>query len=128
MRIGHPAVSQGSKAYILRSTLDPVLIERATLTNKRILEVEAAEAPDDVDGAEPGMRTYGSLIAWNSADQLSTLGILHVVLALILVSGKIISDSASHVPFHPPFPSASYPSLLPITPLVLLRNRSDVVA
>jgi hypothetical protein len=74
MRIGHPAVSQGSKAYILRSTLDPVLIERATLTNKRILEVEAAEVPDDVDGAEPDMRTYGSLIAWNSADQLPTLG------------------------------------------------------
>ena len=121
MRIGHPVVSQGSKAYILRSTLDPVLIARTTLTNKRILEVEAAEAPDDVDGAEPGMRAYGSLIAWNSADQLSTLG-------LILVSGKVISDSASVVPFHPPFPSTSYPSPLPITPLVLLRNRSDVVA
>ena len=108
MRIGHPAVSPGSKAHILRSTLDPVLIERTTLTNKRILEVEAAEVPDDVDGAEPDMRTYGSLIAWNSADQLPTLGILHVVLALILVSGKVISDSAALVPFHPPFPSASY--------------------
>ena len=108
MRIGHPAVSPGSKVYILRSTLDPVLIERTTLTNKRILELEAAEAPDYVDGAEPGIRTYGSLIAWNSADQLPTLGILHVVLALILVSGKVISDSAALVRFHPPFPSASY--------------------
>lgn len=90
-----PAVSQGSKTYILRSTLDPALIERTTVTNKRILEAEAAEAPDDVNGAEPGVRTYGCLIAWNSADQLSALGILHVVLALILVSGKVISDSAS---------------------------------
>ena len=112
MRIGHPAVSQGSKAYILRSTLDPVPI-RTTLTNKRILELEAAEAPDDVDGAEPGMRTYGSLIAWNSADQLSTLGILHVVLALILVSGKVISASATVRPLSlfihhfPPLPIAS---------------------
>ncbi|KAF8465443.1 MAGE-domain-containing protein [Russula ochroleuca] len=86
------AVTQGSKTYILRSTLDTALIERAALTNKRILEAEAAEAPDDVDGAEHGVRTYGTLIAWNNADQLSALGILHVILALVLVSGKVISD------------------------------------
>ncbi|KAH9987059.1 MAGE family-domain-containing protein [Russula vinacea] len=86
------AVTQGSKTYVLRSTLDPALIERAALTNKRILEAEAAEAPDDVDGAEHGVRTYGTLIAWNNADQLSALGILHVILALVLVSGKVISD------------------------------------
>ncbi|KAH9014476.1 MAGE-domain-containing protein [Lactarius hengduanensis] len=86
------AVSQGSKTYILRSTLDPALIERAALTNKRIFEVEAADAPDDVADAEPGTRTYGSLIAWNSADQLAALGILYVILALVLVSGKVISD------------------------------------
>ncbi|KAI9461517.1 MAGE-domain-containing protein [Russula earlei] len=85
-------VSQGSKTYIIRSTLDPVLIERASLTNKRILEAETADAPDDVDGAEPGIRTYGCLIAWNSSDQFSALGIMHVVLALILVSGKVIND------------------------------------
>ncbi|KAH9168580.1 MAGE-domain-containing protein [Lactarius sanguifluus] len=86
------AVSQGSKTYILRSTLDPALIERAASTNKRIFEVEAADAPDDVADAEPGTRTYGSLIAWNSGDQLAALGILYVILALILVSGKVISD------------------------------------
>jgi hypothetical protein len=91
------AVSQGSKTYILRSTLDPALIERAAVTNKRIFEVEAADAPDDVDDAEPGARTYGSLIAWNGADQLAALGILYVILALILVSGKVISDSAFHL-------------------------------
>ena len=96
---GPSATSQGSKTYILRSALDSVLIERTTSTNKRILEAEAAEAPDDVDGTDPGMRTYGCLIAWNSADQLSALGILHVILALILVSGKIISDSATPSPF-----------------------------
>jgi hypothetical protein len=98
------AVSQGSKTYILRSTLDPALIERAALTNKRLLEAEAADMPDDVDGAEQGVRPYGTLIAWNSADQLSALGILHVILALVLVSGKVISDSA-----YSPLPSMFYP-------------------
>jgi hypothetical protein len=66
--------------------------------------VEAAEAPDDVDGAEHGVRTYGSIIAWNSADQLSALGILHVILALILVSGKVITDSTSSILLFLPFP------------------------
>jgi melanoma-associated antigen len=74
------------------------------MANKRILEAEAADAPDDVDGAEHGVRTYGSIIAWNSADQLSALGILHVILALILVSGKIITDSASLILLFVPFP------------------------
>jgi hypothetical protein len=85
------------------------------MTNKRILEVEAAEAPDDVNGTEPGMRSYGSLIAWNNADQLSALGILHVVLALILVSGKVINDSMSPISlpslisrYRPFLPSPSY--------------------
>ena len=86
------------------------------MTNKCILEAEAAETPDDVNGAEPGMRTYGCLIAWNSADQLSALGILHVILALILVSGKVISDSASTIHFL-------FPWLLP-----LLQNGSHIVA
>jgi hypothetical protein len=80
--------------------LDPALIERAALTNKRLLEAEAADTPDEVDGAEHGVRTYGTLIAWNNADQLSALGILHVILALVLVSGKVISDSA-----YSPLPS-----------------------
>ena len=31
--------------------------------------MEAANAPDDVDYADSGKRTYGSLIAWNSSDQ-----------------------------------------------------------
>ena len=105
------AVVQGSKTYILRSTLDPVLVECASQTNKRILEAEAADAPDGVDGAEPGMRTYGSLIAWNNADQLSALGILHVILALILVSGKVISHSAFPVLLLSLLFSLSPPSL-----------------
>ena len=51
-------VSQGSRTYILKSTLDSVLIERASATNKFILEVEVADSPDDVDDVEPGVRTY----------------------------------------------------------------------
>ena len=70
------------------------------------------DAPDDVDGAEHGVRTYGSIIAWNSADQLSALGILHVILALILVSGKIITDSESPI----------------LLPLAFHISRSDTIA
>ena len=80
-----------------------MLIERAALTNKRILEAEAADAPDDVNDTEPGVRTYGSLIAWNTADQLAALGILHIILALILVSGRVISDSACAILSLTPF-------------------------
>jgi len=79
---------KGSETYILRPTLDPALIERAAQTNKRIFEVEAANAPDEVDGTEPGARIYGSLIAWNSSAQLAALVNLYVILTLILVSGK----------------------------------------
>ena len=59
------AVLQGSKTCILRSTLDTVLIERAAM-NKRILEGEAVDAPDNVDDTKPGARTCGSLIAVQS--------------------------------------------------------------
>lgn len=71
-----------------------MLIERVALTNKRFLEVEASDAPDNDNDTEPGVRTYSGLIAWNTADQLAALGILHVIFVLILVSGRVISDSA----------------------------------
>ena len=101
--------------------LDPVLIERTTLTNKRILEAEAAEALDDLDGTNPGMRTYGCLIAWNSTDQLSALGILHVILTLILVSGK------SSLAVRPRLFAFSDSLRFHITPLLFLRDRFYVV-
>ena len=122
-----PAVSQCSETYILRSVLDPVPIERTTLTNKPILEAEAAEAPEDVDGTNPGMRTYGCLIAWNSADQLSAPGILHVILALNLVGGKVITDGTTPSLCLLRFSPFSHLSLLHISPLLFLRDRSDVV-
>lgn len=49
------------------------------------MEEEAADARDDED--------YGSIINWSRTDQLPLLGILYVVLALILLSGKVMSDS-----------------------------------
>jgi hypothetical protein len=52
-----------------------------------------ADAPD-APADEVGARTYGSLIAWNAGDTLGALGILHVVLALILVNGKVVNDGA----------------------------------
>ena len=84
----------GLKGLILRSTLDPALIERGAVTNKLI---ETADTPDDIDDAEPSARTYRSLIMWNSANLLAALGKLYVILALIVVSGKVISDSTPHI-------------------------------
>jgi hypothetical protein len=83
----------GSKTYILRSVLDPIIIEHAALTDEAILAEEATEFhADDDEDEEPGVRSYGSIIAWSSGDQLAPLGILHVILALILVSGRVMSD------------------------------------
>jgi hypothetical protein len=97
----------GSKAYILRSTLDPILIERAAQTEEEILEEEARDhailypslnqSDDDSDDseaeAERPPKYYGSLISWTKSDQLGPIGILYVILALILVNGRAISDS-----------------------------------
>ena len=91
------ATTAGSKTYILRSVLHPLIIEHAALTDEQILEEEAVDGPDDPDDDEDGggFRTYGSIISWSSADQLGSIGILYVVLTLILVSGRVITDSTS---------------------------------
>jgi hypothetical protein len=73
--------------------LDPIIIEHAALTDEQILEEEAADALSDDDDDDFGARTYGSIISWSDADQLGPTGILYVVLALILVSGRVMSDS-----------------------------------
>jgi melanoma-associated antigen len=85
--------ASGSRTYILRSVLDPVIIEYASLTDELILEEEAADAPDDDDDDDLlGFRTYGSIISWSQADQLGHVGLLYVILTLILVSGRVMSD------------------------------------
>jgi melanoma-associated antigen len=96
-------VAAGSKTYILRSILDPLIIEHAALTDEHLLEAEAADMPSDEEEAESdderfGPRYYGSIISWSKADQLGPLGIQYVILALILVSGRVISDGQLCVP------------------------------
>lgn len=50
------------------------------------------DAPDEEADEELPQR-YGSIISWSTCDQLASLGILYVVLALILVNGKTMSDA-----------------------------------
>ncbi|TDL23424.1 MAGE-domain-containing protein [Rickenella mellea] len=83
----------GSKTYILRSALHENLIEAAAATDELILEDEImgiSEDDDEDDDANP--RTYGSILSWSSADELGSIGLLYVLLALVLVSGGVLSD------------------------------------
>lgn len=86
------AASAGAKTYILRSTLDPAIIEATAATDEQILEDEILEIPEDEEDEAP--KTFGSILSWSSADELGPLGILYVLLALILVSGGALGDSA----------------------------------
>ena len=98
-----PAAATGSKTYILRSILDAAVIEQTALTHERLLEEELVEGADD-DDDDDVPRNYGSIIAWSTADQLAALGLLHVILALILVNGRAISERACICAwFTPPF-------------------------
>lgn len=76
--------------------LDSIIIEHAALTDEQILEEESVDLPsDDDDDDDFGTRTYGSIISWSHADQLGPVSIMYVLLALILVSGRVLSDSTS---------------------------------
>jgi hypothetical protein len=73
--------------------LDPVIVEFAALTDEQILEEEVVDEPDDHDYDDPSAtRSYGSIIAWSHADQLGPIGLLYVILALILVSGRVMNE------------------------------------
>ncbi|TFK80919.1 MAGE-domain-containing protein [Polyporus arcularius HHB13444] len=92
------ATTTGTKTYILRSTLDPALIELACSPDADIRELEQKENRDDnqefaEDDNPIGTRSTGSIFAWQNADQLPSIGILYVILALILVEGRVISDN-----------------------------------
>ncbi|KAG6331955.1 hypothetical protein ID866_7133 [Astraeus odoratus] len=86
------AAAVGSRTYILRSVLDPVIIERAAMADERLLEEQVADSPDSDDDDDETPRLYGTIISWSTSDQLAALGILHVILALILVNGRAMSD------------------------------------
>ncbi|KAH9896018.1 MAGE family-domain-containing protein [Cubamyces lactineus] len=95
------AASTGTKSYILRSLLDPSLIQRATAPDPDIRELEQVEFPDEneefaEDDNPVGTRSTGSIVAWHSSDQLASVGILYVILALILVEGRSINDNDLH--------------------------------
>ena len=92
------AASSGTKMYILRSALDPALIQQACTPDAEIREMEQNENKDEneefaEDDNLISTRSTGSIIAWHNADQLPSIGILYVILALILVEGRVISDS-----------------------------------
>ncbi|KAF9530740.1 MAGE family-domain-containing protein [Crepidotus variabilis] len=98
------AAAQGSKAYMVRSCLHPLIIEHAAQTYPEILEEEGGDqgtlfpmtldddADDDDDGEVPP-KFYGSLLSWTRSDQLGSIGILYVILALVLVNGRVMPDN-----------------------------------
>ena len=96
------ATPTGTKTYILRSKLDPRLIQMAATPDDDILRIEQADlrgdeqhAVDD-DEAEISEPT-GAIIAWERGDQLQSVGLLYVILSLILVHGRTIADSTCFV-------------------------------
>ncbi|KAF5361515.1 hypothetical protein D9758_006135 [Tetrapyrgos nigripes] len=86
------ATVAGSKTYILRSTLDPLIVEHASQSQLEILDQEHTDR-DEEDENETLPQAYGSILSWSTCDQLEPIGILYVILTLILVSGRVISDS-----------------------------------
>ncbi|TBU23684.1 hypothetical protein BD311DRAFT_768055 [Dichomitus squalens] len=91
------AAPTGTKTYILRSFLDTALIEQACAPDAEIREIEQKEHVDEneefaEDDNPVGQRSTGSIFSWHASDQLAATGILYVVLALILVEGRVVSD------------------------------------
>jgi melanoma-associated antigen len=86
------AATQGSKTYILRSTLHPIIIAYANTEISAIKAAEVESVADELDNEDRHM-VSGCIIAWQCSDQLSAIGLLYVILSIILVNGKVISDS-----------------------------------
>jgi melanoma-associated antigen len=88
------ATTVSSKQYILRSTLDSTIIEAASVFDIEIEDAEKAELALWQPNSEECRPEY-TLLTWRhgSADQLGMAGILHVILALILVNGRVLTDS-----------------------------------
>ena len=86
-------MAASSKTFIVRSVLDPAIIERAARVDPQILACERKGLPDiNRDEDEDEDVADGAIIAWKKADQLAAFGTLQVVLSLILVSGRAIHD------------------------------------
>jgi len=98
---------------MLRSALDAKLIELANNPDAEIFEEEGAfdsssgeffgdgganngnlidGKGDWDDNVEHHPRIYGSILSWTQNDQLGALGVLYVILALILVNGRVVQE------------------------------------
>lgn len=68
------------------------MIELAAKQDEDILVLEQDEngVNDDNEDVSP---STGAIFSWQSSDQLGSIGLLYVILALILVNGKAILDS-----------------------------------
>ncbi|EJD38184.1 MAGE-domain-containing protein [Auricularia subglabra TFB-10046 SS5] len=87
-----------TKQYVLRSSLEPELIAAASVIDRELAALEAAERAEDEqlglarDETDPVPE--GSILAQLDYDTMGphSLGVLHVVLALIVVSGRTINE------------------------------------
>ncbi|TCD60987.1 hypothetical protein EIP91_009177 [Steccherinum ochraceum] len=98
MNVKKKSTATGTKTFILRSILEPGLIEAANQQDGELFAVEQGEklvsSDDEVEQDNAvGTRSVGSIFAWHSGDQLGSIGILYVILALILVNGRNMSDN-----------------------------------
>jgi hypothetical protein len=91
-----PATASGTKSYILRSILHPTIIDKAAQSDDAILAEESEAIPETEDDEDSWPRAYGSIISWSNSDQLNSVGILHVILSLILVSGRVMSEGTPY--------------------------------
>ena len=84
-----------SKTYILRNILDSELVKLATTPDNALLTAEIAEVQD----ATARSRINGTLLSWKSQEEIHLLGILQLILSLILVSGRSMTDGRYHLHF-----------------------------
>lgn len=88
----HRTVSSSSKTYILRSILPTSLIEASLEHDPEIRNAAHEGHLEDQDKEDDSLRPDDTLIAWRAGDDLASIGILHVVLALILANGRSLPD------------------------------------
>jgi hypothetical protein len=91
-----PLRSAGASArqYIVRSILDPELIQAACAVDDDI------QAQEQEDAGDTEATISGSILAWQIHDQIPAYGTLCVILSLILVNGKTIPDGKSIQPLR----------------------------
>jgi hypothetical protein len=79
---------------VLRSSLKPSLI-------KQLTQIVDDEIPDHDANEDDWNLSNDSILDWKHGDELGHLGILGFILALILMHGRSIDNSASRDLTHP---------------------------